>query len=59
MKNKLLLRLASAALAISMLNTVPAFAANETGNEAQSTVSLMAEAVSSGGAGSEAVSYEL
>ena len=59
MKNKLLLRLASAALAISMLNTVPAFAANETGNEAQSTVSLMEEAVSSDGAGSEAVSYEL
>ena len=59
MKNKLWLRLASAVLAISMLSTVPAFAANETGNEAQSTVSLMEEAVSSDGAGSEAVSYEL
>lgn len=59
MKNKLWLRLASTVLAISMLSTVPAFAANETGNEAQSTVSLMEEAVSSDGAGSEAVSYEL
>lgn len=59
MKNKLWLRLASAALAISMLSTVPAFAANETGNAAQSTPALMEEAVSSDGAGSEAVSYEL
>lgn len=59
MKNKLWLRLASVALAISMLSIVPAFAANETDNAAQSTSALMEEAVSSDGAGSEAVSYEL
>lgn len=59
MKRKLWLRLASAVLAISLLSTVPAFAATETDNAAQSTSSLMEEAVSSDGAGSEAISYEL
>ena len=59
MKNKLWLRLASVALAISMLSIVPAFAANETDNAAQSTSALMEEAVSRDGAGPEADSYEL
>lgn len=59
MKNKFWIRLASAVLAISMLSTVPAFAASEAGSAAQSTSALMEEAASSDGAGAEAISYEL